>query len=305
MRIRNRQAFTIFELLVVLVLFLLLLGLLFPLILKARAQALREQKLNNLKQLGLACHNYHDTNGAMPAGNDGNNFSASARLLPYIEQDNVFKQIDFSKDVDDKANAEMRKVIIKTFLSAQDDVGQVKNEWGATNYLFSGGSKPSLKDNDGVFFQDSKVRFADILDGTSNTIMIGETLKGDGGTKAVDIRRQHVLLKEDDLKGIDDEAGVRDFKDNKNIASDRCASWMDGRFLQGTFTATRLPNDERPDVSCGGVGGLSALRSVDDMISIEVCDGSARVLRVKKIDKDLWKALATRGGGEVVEIPDN
>jgi type II secretory pathway pseudopilin PulG len=305
MRNRKRPAFTIFELLVVLVLFLLLLGLLFPLIFRAQAQAQRNRTLNNLKQLGLACHNYNATIGAMPAGNDANNFSASARLLPYIEQDNVFKAIDFSKDVDDKANAEIRKAIIKTFLSVRDDVPQVKAEWGATNYLFSAGSKPSLKDNDGVFYQDSKVRFADITDGTSNTVMIGETLKGDGGTKAVDVKRQHVLLKEEDLKGIDDEAGVKDFKDNKNIAGDRCASWMDGRFLQGTFTATRLPNDERPDVSCGGVGGLSALRSVDEMISVELCDGSAHLFKVKKIDKDLWKALATRAGGEVVEIPDN
>jgi hypothetical protein len=112
-------------------------------------------------------------------------------------------------------------------------------------------------------------------------------------------------LKEGDLKGIDDDAGVKDFKDNKNIVGDRCASWMDGRFLQGTFTATRLPNDERPDVNCGGAGGLSALRSVDDVISVGMCDGSARMIKAKKIEKDLWKAMATRAGGEVVEIPDN
>jgi type II secretory pathway pseudopilin PulG len=305
MRNSTRSAFTIFELLVVLVLFLILLGVLFPLILKARAQALRAQKLNNLKQLGIACHNYLAVNNALPSGNDANNFSATAYLLPYIEQDNVFSKIDFKKDVDDKANAEMRGLTIKTFLSPQDDVVKVKDEWGATNYLFSAGSKPSLADNDGVFYQQSKVRFADITDGTSNTIMIGETLKGDGGTKAVDVRRQHVLLKEGDLKGIDDDAGVQDFKDNKNIVGDRCASWMDGRFLQGTFTATRLPNDERPDVNCGGVGGLSALRSIDDVISVGMCDGSARMLKAKRIDKDLWKALVTRAGGEVVEIPDN
>src|SRR5712692_6356911 len=149
MRIYKRRAFTIFELLVVLVLFLLLLGLLFPLILKARAQALRAQKLNNLKQLGIACHNYLATNNVLPPGNDDKNFSANAYLLPYIEQDNVFRNIDFKKDVDDKANAKMREVTIKTFLSPQDDVAKVKDEWGATNYLFSAGSKPSLEDNDG------------------------------------------------------------------------------------------------------------------------------------------------------------
>jgi type II secretory pathway pseudopilin PulG len=305
MRNRKRPAFTVFELLVVLVLFLLLLGLLFPLIFRARTQAQRNRTLNNLKQLGLACHNFHDTNGAMPAGNDANKFSASARLLPYIEQDNVFKRIDFGKDVDDKANAEIHSVRIRTFESARDDVSQVKAERGPTNYLYCAGSKPSLKDNDGVFYQDSKVRFADITDGTSNTMMIGETLKGDSGTKAVDVKRQHVFLKEGDLNGIDDDAGVQDFKDSKNIAGDRCASWMDGKLLQGTFTATRLLNDERPDVSCAGVGGLSALRSLDEVISVAVCDGSAHMFKAKKIDKDIWKALATRAGGEVVDFPDN
>jgi type II secretory pathway pseudopilin PulG len=302
MRMHARSAFTLFEVLVVLALLLLLFALFLPAIAKARAQAQREQKLNNLRQLGLACHNYHDQAGFLPPGNDNKNFSAKVYLLPYIEQDNVYKMIDFTKDVDDKANAKMRVVRIKTFLSAQDSVQSV-NDWGATNYLFCAGSKPSLKDNDGVFFQDSKVRLVDITDGTSNTLMIGESLKGGGEAKEPTVQRQHVLLKEGDLKDIGDEAGVKDFKDGKNIAGDRCASWMDGRFLQGTFTATRLPNDERPDVNCAGAGGLSALRSLDDLISVSFCDGSARLVNVKKIDMKIWQAIATRAGGEVVEVP--
>jgi type II secretory pathway pseudopilin PulG len=305
MRIRKRPAFTIFELLVALVLFLVLLGLLFPLILKMRAQARRVQSSNNLHQLALANHNYCSTNGVFPSGNDSKNLSAAAYLLPYIEQDDAAAKIDFTKDVDDKTNAEARKLVIKIFLSPQDPLANVKDEWGATNYLFSAGTKPSLKDNDGVCYQDSKVQFGDIEDGTSNTLLVCETLKGDGGTKGVDVKRQHVFLKEDDLKDMDDEAGVTNFKDNKNIAGDRCASWMDGRFLQGTFTATRLPNGERPDVSCGGVGGLSALRSLDNVICVGLCDGSVHSFRVQKVDKDAWKAIATRAGGEVTAFPDN
>ena len=65
------------------------------------------------------------------------------------------------------------------------------------------------------------------------------------------------------MKGIKDDTGVKDLENDKNIAADRCASWMDGRFLQGTFTGTRTINDDKPDVNCGGIGGLSALRSVD------------------------------------------
>src|SRR6202042_2538474 len=133
-------------------------------------------------------------------------------------------------------------------------------DFGATNYLWCAGSKPSLADNNGIFYQNSKVKLTDITDGTSNTMMAGETLKGDGGVKATTVKRQHVLLKKEDLKDIKDDAGVKDWENNKNIAAERCASWMDGRFLQGTFTATRTLNDPKPDVNCAGLGGLSGLR---------------------------------------------
>ena len=56
---------------------------------------------------------------------------------------------------------------------------------------------------------------------------------------------------------------------------------MDGRFLQGTFTATRILNDEKPDVSCAGLGGLSGLRSEDDNVNILMADGSVRAISVK------------------------
>ncbi len=304
MTTRCRPAFTLFQLLVVLAILALLLALLLPLIAKARAEAERAKKLNNLKQLGLACHNYHDTNGAFPSGNDKNNFSAAAYLLPYLEQDNLYRLIDFKKPSTDEGNAKVGKTIVTVFLSPQDPQKAVNDQTGATNYLYSAGSKPALKDNDGIFYADSKVRLADITDGTSNTIMAGETLKGDGGKKAVDVKRQHVSLKAEALKEIKDDAGVQDFKDNKNIAGDRCASWIDGRFLQGTFTGTRLPNDDKPDVTCDGLGGLSALRSLDDMISVLFCDGSTRTINAKKMKLEMWKALITRNGGEVVNVPD-
>jgi hypothetical protein len=296
----RRTALTLFQLLLVLALLLLLFSLLLPLIAKLRHEQAKARKLNNLKQLALACHNYHDTMGNLPAGNDDKNFSAAAKLLPFIEQAPLYNTIDFKKAVDDPANVEARKAVVKVFLSPFDPQGAPNKDFGPTNYLFSAGTKPSLKDNDGIFYQDSKIKIpTDIPDGTSNTLMIGETLKGDGGTKAADVRRQYVKLKADALKGIKDDAGVQDFKDDKNIAGDRCASWMDGRFLQGTFTGTRLPNDARPDVDCGGAGGLSGLRSLDDTVAIALCDGSARLVKTK-ISKETWKALVTRNGGDVL-----
>jgi type II secretory pathway pseudopilin PulG len=301
MRRRSRPAFTLSQLLVLIAILGILLGLALPAIQKVREAAARAQSQNNMKQLALACHNYNDANGNLPPGVDANHFSASAYLLPYIEQDNVYKLIDFKKDVTDKDNATVRNIIIKTFLNPRDPVNKVLPEMAPTNYLFSAGSKFDLKDNDGVCYSESKIRFTDVTDGTSNTLLLGETLKGDGAKKASDLRRQHVLLAEKDLKDLTDESGVDDWKNDKHIAGDRCASWMDGRFLQGTFTGTRVINDERPDVNCGGAGGLSALRYLENGVNIGLCDGSVRLV-TKGVKLDVWKNLAARNDGNV--IPD-
>jgi prepilin-type processing-associated H-X9-DG protein len=295
----RRRAFTLFHLLVVLAILALLFAMLLPAVARVREAAARAQSLNNLRQLALACHNYHAANRSMPPGLDGKNFSTAAYLLPYIEQAAVFNLLDFTKPSDDKANAVVRKTFIKTFLNPLDNAPNPDMDAAPTNYLFSAGAKYDLTDNDGVFYLDSKVRFADIRDGTSNTIMIGETLRGDGMVRAVTVKRQHVALKKADLKDLNDDSGVKDFKDDKHIAANRCSAWIDGRFLQGTFTATRTVNDEKPDVDCEGAGGLSGLRGIRDSVNVAYCDGSVRSIN-QTVKLEIWKALATRAGGEII-----
>src|SRR5262249_14568146 len=141
MHTHRRSAFSLFELLVVVALLAVLAGLFLPALFKVRAAAQRTQSQNNLKQIGLACHNYHDANAAVPTVCDANHFSAAAVLLPYIEQDNLYKLIDFKKDVADKDNATVRATIVKVFLSPLDPQMSVNNEFGATNYLFNAGSQ--------------------------------------------------------------------------------------------------------------------------------------------------------------------
>jgi prepilin-type processing-associated H-X9-DG protein len=301
MNSRKRSAVTLIQLLVVIAIIGFLLALLLPAVAKVRQAASRTQSINNLKQLGLACHNYHATFNALPPGNDSKNFSTAARLLPYIEQAGLYNSINFDEASTNKANATARKMVVQVFLSPDDPQATVTGA-GATNYLFNAGSQPALVDNDGIFYQDSKIKFTDIPDGTSNTLMIGETLKGDGGAKAVDVHRQHVVLKDKDaLKDIKEDSGVQEWKDNKNIVGDRCASWMDGRFLQGTFTGTRVMNDSRPDVNCNGAGGLSGLRSLRPAVNIAMCDGSVRAIQ-KNIKLEVWKYLTSRNDGNA--IPD-
>jgi len=279
MRRQQRSGFSLYELLVVLALLMIGLGLALPAVTTARVNALQLQQANNLKQVVLALHNYNDANGVLPAGLDNKGFSAAAYLLPYLEQDRLFKTIDFKAAIDAEANANARKAKVKVFLSPRDPLKSVKDEWGATNYLY----------NDQVFGLNTKARIpASFPDGTSNTIAVGETLMGDGGTKGKDVNRQYVMLKKETLKGLKADAGVQDFKDDKNVAGDRCGSWMDGRFLQGMFNGQLKPNDERPDVSCDGAGGVSALRSLNDTILVALADGSAKAVNAKKISHETW-----------------
>jgi type II secretory pathway pseudopilin PulG len=297
----RRRAFTLFHLLVLLAILALLFAMLLPAVARIREEAAKSQSMNNMRQLALGCHAYHDANAAFPPGVDSNHFSAATRLLPFIEQDNLYKLLDLTKPCDDKANATIRKTFVKTFMNPLDLAPAPDMDSAYTNYLFNAGSKYDLADNNGVFFLNSSIKIAQVSDGLSNTMMIGETLRGDGMVRAVSVMRQHVALKKADLKDLTDDSGVADFKDDKHIAANRCSAWIDGRFLQGTFTTTRALNDEKPDVDCDGAGGLSGPRGVRNVSAIALCDGSARRV-TDKIKLDVWKALGTRDGGEV--IPD-
>ena len=185
---RSRSAFTLFQLLTVLAILAFGFALFMPGIAKMRMMAARAQSTNNLKQINLALINYANANGQLPPGVDDNNFSAAAKVLPYLEQSNLYSSIKFDKPITDEANAAARKTVVATLLDPLDPIKSVRDDSGATNYLF----------NDQIFFRNSKLKYPqDFPDGTSQTIFTGETLKGDGGDKAVDVKRQYVLLKKD------------------------------------------------------------------------------------------------------------
>jgi hypothetical protein len=302
---QRRPAFSVFQLVVLVGIGSVGLAMFFPAIMKARQAAARARRANNMRQVGIAVNNFDAQTGKLPPGVDENNFSALTMLLPYIEQNDLYTKIDFKKSVDDKENLALAKTRIDLFQSPSDPRKQVNDDFPGTNILLCAGSEAALDGNNNVFCRNPKgLTLANIPDGTSNTMMAAETLKGDGSDKATDVNRQIVRLDKDALKNLKYDTGVDDFKNGKHISGMRCANWMDGRFLQGTFNTTRLPNDERPDVDCGGEGGLMSVRSLDGYITIGYFDGSVRTIDAKKIDPKVWKALGNASSNEAKDIQD-
>jgi prepilin-type N-terminal cleavage/methylation domain-containing protein/prepilin-type processing-associated H-X9-DG protein len=196
----KRRAFTLIELLVVIAILGVLLGLLLPAVQKIRAAAARLQCVNNLRQMGLACHNYHDNSGHLPPGYlaagpyvDGGSDTTpgwgwAALLLPYLEQDNLFKSIDFSQPIERPVNAGAVRTMLPVFQCPSDLLPQgpfaVPDAFGSTVVSAAPSSYAACVGGDesdafgpdglGVFYRNSRTRLTDITDGTSNTILIGE-----------------------------------------------------------------------------------------------------------------------------------
>ncbi len=209
-----RRAFTLIELLVVIAIIGVLTGLLLPAVQKVRESANRAQCTNNLKQIGLALHSYHDTNNVFPPGYlDGNTNPASTPdndvgpgwgwasfLLPFVEQQNVYNQINFSVGVGVGSNAAVCQLPLKIYQCPSDAYPQNFTVWPTSivvahgNYVGcngweecfnnaggggQGGGSDGLsgglgQSGDGLFYRNSHNKIASVADGLSNTIVVGE-----------------------------------------------------------------------------------------------------------------------------------
>jgi prepilin-type N-terminal cleavage/methylation domain-containing protein len=298
---RSRRGFTLIELLVVIAIIAVLIGLLLPAVQKVRAAAYRMQCGNNLKQIGLGIHNFHDTRGYFPQGGGdpgGENpavrvfyFSWTFHIYPFIEQDNLYKlaPTDPMIDVTTVPNgatilSKLDKTPVKTYYCPQRRQVQLYHGDAVCDYGGNMGSNGS----DGVIILNNsvnypQVRMANVFDGLSNTLLVGE-------------RRINLATILSGADCYDNEPAVRPANDCDVLrrAQPAGGSWLTP--AQDVNTPT--------GANCGtfGGGGLCQFGSshTGGMLGV-LCDGSVRFINYG-VNPTTFKNLCVRNDGQVVDL---
>jgi prepilin-type N-terminal cleavage/methylation domain-containing protein/prepilin-type processing-associated H-X9-DG protein len=327
------RAFTLIELLVVIAIIAVLISLLLPAVQMAREAARRIQSTNNLKQIGLAMHNYESSIGSFPGFGQSTAFAFSplARILPYLEQENLVNLVNFQVPIYTGSGPNIRlntvhataaNFVINGYLCPSDGGNPMfQNVLGGnsagTTYALCTGSGRNLTyhvelPTDGMFWYGSAVTMGHITDGTSNTMLASQIRLGDGvntsGPRPNDGKRQYASngALSPALPGL--SQGGQQIQ-NPDLAAmtvainawrgDRGYSWLVGRLVSNGFSAYLAPNSQVPDLAAHGRGWHGARSFHPGGVQALFADGSVRFIK-DTVSLESWRALATRNGGEVI-----
>jgi prepilin-type N-terminal cleavage/methylation domain-containing protein/prepilin-type processing-associated H-X9-DG protein len=330
-----RRGFTLIELLVVIAIIAILIGLLLPAVQKVREAAARSQCSNNLKQLALAVHNYHDALGRLPAresSNDGNpacsapyvngncgRYSGLVSILPFIEQGNVDRLVKSSQTIvmggttytvapngppPWRSEYPAWSTSIKTFLCPSDPTGESASGVKRTNYMFNSGDEintfRTAGQGRGPFGYETRFTLMQIGDGTSNTIALSERRKATGNNDiTATAHNPGQWFNTPSQCRARFNYSTRQYVSGQEIGHWAGMRWPDGA---GGFAGLTLNLPPNSSPSCAWEahdakpGMYPASSGHGGGVNVALCDGSVRFLR-DSIDVGNQSASARNLGG--------
>lgn len=293
---RLNQGFTLIELLVVIAIIAILIALLLPAVQQAREAARRTQCKNNLKQLGLALHNYHDVYGRFCVGAGGTGWTGTSTgnwgrlsgyigLLPYVEQAPLYNQIASSQTVNGfvfppfgpepwNNDYPLWKSQVTAFLCPSDSSptsGNGRTSFAKVNYGFSFGDRLSVgiagaaKPSRGLFAENLSYGIRDCTDGTSNTIAMTELVRSLGGHQKLGgnaVNVTDVLTNPSRCLATLDPNDRNDFDPATSVVGWSGDRWCEGAVASTGVNTILAPNSPRCTVNAwDGAGGVYSAQS--------------------------------------------
>ncbi len=336
MRIVRARAFTLIELLVVIAIIGVLVALLLPAVQAAREAARRIQCVNNLKQIGIAVHNYHEALGSFPPGQllymNWQDLSTQVFLLPFMEQQPLYNAFNLA-DVypltglgpvlpSYAPNTTAARTQVAGFL-CPSDFSRLTNLEGHTNYCGNSGSTPEASEvltwANGPFvsamqnnYRGCRVfRFANVKDGLSTTACFSERVLGIGVMNQYDPMTPSTAILQ--VGGPTDVSSSSGYYQLCRAADPNSAAlvpnalaagmlWVFGYLSETRYTHIMPPNQQNCEVggpSVGERGAITASSRHSGMANVLMCDGSVTGIK-NSITPSVWWALGTMAGGEVI-----
>ena len=327
----RKRGFTLIELLVVIAIISVLVALLLPAVQAAREAARRIQCTNNLKQVGLALHNYHSGWNSFPVGflyaytgvlpNSSPlqyRWSALAQMAPQLEQANLYNALNFNFPVAHMptggptpfwpyfpANTTVMATQVALFLCPSDGAPAPTDGSGPTNYAFCSGDGSGGGDAtaaNGAFILGPAQSVASVRDGTSQTAAVAEQLLGIAGPYSqttptpvpVPLNRAMARVAAGPLTDSACAAAGAGWLLNKG------AGWWDGNYQNALYNHYLTPNTNRPDCIVYHNPGWKAAQSAHPGgVNLLYCDGHVAFVK-DSVAPDVWRALSTRAGGEAI-----
>lgn len=332
-RTTRRPGFTLIELLVVIAIIAILVSLLLPAVQQAREAARRTQCKNNLKQIGLALHNYLDVYRAFPPSfvsdistgqnTSGGEWSVHARLLPYLEQANLYQAANLSLSYEDPSNSGIATQKVGAYLCPSEVNDRQRTDAGVAihypvSYAFNGGTwrvwtNGTQSGGDGAFYPNSKLSTRDFTDGTTNTLCFGEVKAFTAYNRDGDSQPAGTPV-----PATETEVSLMIASGGSNKANSGHTEWVDGRIHQTGFTTTLPPNSMvvvpggerdlegdftncREDKSCTEptFAAVTSRSYHTGIVNVVLMDGSVRSLS-ENIDLGTYRNLGARADGNVL-----